>query len=48
MKLLYSTAYYSQTDDQSKRINQIAEIMLRFFITELDHTELWPNILLIL
>ena len=32
VSLLYSTAYYSQTDGTSERINQVAEIALRFLI----------------
>jgi hypothetical protein len=28
------TAYYSQTDEQSERTNQIVEIVLRFFLSE--------------
>jgi hypothetical protein len=36
-KLLMSTAYHSQTDEQSKRTNQIVEIALRFFLIENSH-----------
>lgn len=45
VKLLYSTAYHSQTDGQSERTNQIAEIILRFFIAGLKRPELWPRTL---
>ena len=31
--ILISTVYHSQTDDQSKRINQFIEIVLRFHVT---------------
>ena len=45
VKLLYSTAYHPQTDGQSERTNQTAEIMLRFFITGLEHPRQWPRTL---
>ena len=45
VKLLYSTAYHPQTDGQSERTNQTAEIMLRFFVAGLERPELWPSIL---
>ena len=45
VKLLYSTAYHPQTDGQSERTNQTAEIMLRFFITGLEHPRQWPHTL---
>ena len=38
VKLLYSTAYHSQIDDQSERINQIIEIALRFAMIMLDNS----------
>lgn len=46
VSLLYSTAYYPQTDGSSKRTNQTAEIALRFYIHALDKPEYWPEILL--
>lgn len=39
-KLLYSMAYYPQTDGPSKRTNQTIEIVLRFFIYALEHASL--------
>ena len=45
VKLLYSTAYHPQTDGQSERTNQTAEIMLRFFVAGLERPELWPRLL---
>ena len=45
VKLLYSTAYHPQTDGQSERTNQTAEIMLRFFIAGLEHPRQWPRTL---
>ena len=45
VQLLYSTAYHPQTDGQSERTNQTAEIMLRFFVAGLEQPELWPSTL---
>ena len=45
VKLLYSTAYHPQTNGQSERTDQTAEIMLRFFIAGLEKPELWPSFL---
>ena len=45
MKLLYSTAYQPQTNRSSKRINQIVEIALRFFIHALEDPVKWPKVL---
>ena len=45
VQLLYSTAYHPQTDGQSERTNQTAEIMLRFFVAGLERPELWPSVL---
>ncbi len=42
IKLLMSTAYHSQTDDQSKRTNQIVKIALRFFLIENSEID-WIN-----
>lgn len=36
VKLLYSMAYYPQTDGASKHTNQIVEIALQFFIHIID------------
>ncbi len=43
--LLMSTAYHSQTDEQSERINQTIEIALRFLLTCNDQEYLWHNAL---
>ena len=42
---VYSTAYHPQTDGQSERTNQTAEIALRFFLAGLDSPKEWPNVL---
>ena len=39
VKFLTSTAYHSQTDDQSERINQTIEIALRFHLTANPETD---------
>ena len=44
VKLLYSTAYHSQTDDQSERINQTLKIALRFAMIMLNNSTDWSNI----
>ena len=38
VKLFYSTTYYSQIDDQSKRTNETIEIIFRFLIITLKHS----------
>ena len=43
--LLYSVAYHSQTNDLSKKINQIIEIAFRFLISTLKHFNRWLKIL---
>lgn len=45
VKLLYSTAYYPQTDGQSKCINQTAEIALQYYLAALDNVRDWPKVL---
>ena len=45
VKFLYSTVYYSQTNDLSKRINQIVEIVFRFLISTLKYFDFWFEIL---
>ena len=45
VKLFYFIAYYSQTNDSSKRINQTFEITLRFLINTLKHFNRWFEIL---
>ena len=44
-RLFYFTIYHSQTDDQSKRINQTIEIVLRFVISLLNNSVDWSNLL---
>ena len=43
--LLYSTAYYPQTDGSSERTNQTIEIALRFYIYTLEKPFDWPKML---
>ena len=43
--LLYSTTWYSQTNDISERSNQIAKITLRYYIATLNDVTLWSKIL---
>ena len=45
VKLLYSTAYHSQTDETSKRINQTFEIALRYHIQTLIDFRKWSKII---
>ena len=42
VKLLYSTAYYPQTDGSSERTNQTIEIAIRFWMSTLDDVAAWP------
>ena len=44
-KLLYSTAYHSQIDDSSKRINQIFEIALKYHIQTFENVRNWFTII---
>ena len=44
VKLLYSIVYHSQTDDASKRTNQIIEIALRYHIQALNDCRDWSTI----
>ena len=44
-KLLYSTSYHPQTDGQSERTNQTAEIGLRYYCATLDDVRDWPYVL---
>lgn len=46
VKLLYSTAYYPQTDGASEWINQTAEIALWFYFHTIGWPEDWPKVLL--
>ena len=45
VKLFYIIAYHSQTNDSSKRINQTFEIIFRFLINTLKHSNRWFEIL---
>ena len=45
MKLLYNTAYHSQTDGSSERTNQTVEIALRFFVHAFLNPSEWPQVL---
>ena len=45
INLLYSTFYHFQTDDSSERINQTAEITLRYYIHDLKKLNLWSKTL---
>ena len=45
VRLLYSIAYHSQTNDQSKRTNQTVEIALRFAISTLSNSIDWSTVL---
>lgn len=45
VKLLYSTAWHPQTDGQSERTNQTAEIALRYLIPLLHDPTQWPTVL---
>ncbi len=41
VKLLYSTVYHLQTDDQSERTNQIVEIALRYHLSCMKKSSIW-------
>ena len=45
VKLTYFTAYHAQTDESFKQINQITEIVLQFFLCELDKSQNWQKAL---
>ena len=46
VRLLFFTTYHSQTNDQSKKINQILEIALRFVISLLNNFANWFDLML--
>jgi hypothetical protein len=48
VKLLYSTVYHSQSDEQSKRSNQIMKIALRFHLFILNNSKKWSSCLSII
>ena len=43
--LLYSSAYYPQSDRQSERTNQTIEIALRYYLSSLNNPKEWPSVL---
>lgn len=45
MKLLYSTAYYLQTDISSGHTNQTIDIALQFFVYAMEDPSRWPEVL---
>ena len=45
IKFLYSVVYHFQTNDLSKRINQIVEIVFRFLIFTLKYFDFWFDVL---
>ena len=45
VRLLYNTVYHSQIDEQSKRINQTIEIVLRFLMSVLNSFADWIEII---
>ena len=45
VRLLYSTAYYFQIDDQFERTNQMIEIALRFYLITMNNSIDWSKIL---
>ncbi|SLM41090.1 probable transposable element [Lasallia pustulata] len=45
VELLYSTAYYPQTDGQSEQTNQTFEIALCHYIAGLGNAKDWPSVL---
>ena len=46
VRLLFFTTYHSQTNDQSKKINQILKIALRFVISLLNNFANWFDLML--
>jgi hypothetical protein len=48
VKLLYSTIYYLQSDEQLKRSNQIMKIALRFHLFCLNDSKKWFSCLSII
>jgi hypothetical protein len=45
VQLLYTTAYHAQTNGAIERMNQTAEIFLRYAIASLPNVRLWPTVL---
>jgi hypothetical protein len=45
VKMLYSTAYHSQTDGASERTNQTVEIALRYYIETMDDPRKWIDVI---
>lgn len=46
VKLLYSTTYHSQTNDQFERTNQIVKIVLRFYLEKMQNSFEWSSVFL--
>lgn len=46
VKLLYSIAYHSQTNDQFERTNQTMKIVLRFYFERMQNSFEWSNVFL--
>jgi transposase InsO family protein len=45
VRMLYSTAYHSQTDGASERTNQTVEIALRYYIEAMDDPRKWVEVI---
>ena len=44
VNLIYFTTWYPQTDGMSKKFNQTAEIVFRYYITTFDDIKTWPKV----
>ena len=45
VNLLFSTAWHSQTDGMSERMNAMIEIALQYWVANLKDPALWPTVL---